>query len=273
MTGNLRSSAVFAILVLLAVSTFAQSSPQYGTTYQSSWNTVSGGGGGGAGGSISLVSGGDINLTGGLLDARGGAGGIRGSNPLAGGSNDGCNAGGGGGKGFIFLMDIDGSVVGLSGGAVAAGEYDAFATGVLTVSKFDLDRFGGISAITEMFGMPAADPDYQAMEEFDLVAKVNAGQRIRIYASSAKADPDNPLLPSVATETALFEIALVQFVAGAATVDITGDMGNLNPAGGVPARDAFTRVYAGFEYDKEIEAATGPFASVDAVTVRFSFNG
>ncbi|HUP62765.1 MAG TPA: DUF5666 domain-containing protein [Thermoanaerobaculia bacterium] len=32
MTGNLRSSAVFAILVLLAVSTFAQSSPQYGTT-------------------------------------------------------------------------------------------------------------------------------------------------------------------------------------------------------------------------------------------------
>lgn len=32
MTGNLRTSAVFAILVLLAVSTFAQSSPQYGTT-------------------------------------------------------------------------------------------------------------------------------------------------------------------------------------------------------------------------------------------------
>lgn len=247
-------------------------SPQYGTTYQSSWNTVSGGGGGGAGGSISLVSGGDISVVGGLLDARGGAGGIRGSHALAGGALNGPNAGGGGGRGFIFLMDIDGSVVGLPG-TVAAGEYDTFQYGVLTVSKFDLDRFGGISAITEMFGMPAADPDYQAIQEFDIVALVNSGQRIRIYASSAKADPGNPLLPNVATETALFEVALVQFAAGAATVDITGDMENLNPAGGIPDRDAFTRVYASFEYDREIDAAIGPFASVDQVTVRFSFNG
>jgi hypothetical protein len=247
-------------------------SPQYGNTYQTSWNTVSGGGGGGAGGTISLVSGGDVSVIGGILDARGGAGGLRGTNALQPNVN-GCNGGGEGGKGFLFVMDVDGSISGLGGGVIAEGQYDTFAYGVLTVSRFDLDRFGGISAITEMFGMPAADPDYQPMDELDVVANVNLGQRIRIYASSAKANPDDPLLPNVATETGLFEIAVVQFAAGAATVDITGDMENLNPAGGLPDRDAFTRVYAGFEYDKEIDAAIGPFASVDEVTVRCSFNG
>ncbi len=246
-------------------------SPQYGTTYQTSWNTVTGGGGGGAGGTISLVSGGDITVVGGLLDARGGVGGARGSHALVSNTN-GCNAGGDGGKGFIFLMDIDGSVVGLPG-TVPAGEYDTFQYGVLTVSQFSLDRFGGISAITEMFGMPAADPDYQPIEELDILANVGAGQSVRIFVSSAKASPDNPLLPNILTETPLFEVAVVQFVGGAASVDITGDMSNLNPAGGAPARDAFTRVYAGFEYNNEIDAATGPFASVDEVTVRFSFNG
>lgn len=248
-------------------------SPQYGTTYQSSWNTVTGGGGGGAGGTISLVSGGDIKVLGGLLDARGGTGGLRGSNALAGSNLGGCNAGGDGGKGFIFLMDLDGAVEGLSPGTVTAGEYDTFAYGVLTVAKFDLNRFGGISAITELFGMPAADPDYLPISGSDVLAKVNSGQRVRIYASSAKADPDNPLLPDVATETPLFELALVRFAAGATTVDITGSIENLNPAGGMPNRDAFTRIYAGFEYDNPIDAATGPFASVDQVTMRFSFNG
>jgi len=246
-------------------------SPQYGTTYQSSWNTVTGGGGGGAGGSISLVCAGDISLVGGLLDARGGTGGIRGSSGSL--STNGSNGGGDGGRGFIFLMDLDGSIDGLSGGAVTAGEYDNFQYGVLTVSKFDLARFGGITAITEMFGMPAADPDYQAIEDFDVVALVNAGQRIRIYASSAKADPNNPLLPDVGSETQLFEVALVRFASGAATVDITGDMDNLNPMGGAPDRDAFARVYASFEYDKGLDAAIGPFASMDQFTVRFSFNG
>jgi len=245
-------------------------SPQYGTTYQTAWNTVTGGGGGGAGGTISLVSGGDITVVGGLLDARGGAGGIPGSNPLV--TNvTGCNAGGGGGKGFIFLMDIDGSVVGLPG-TLPAGEYDTYQYGVLTVSEFSLSRFGGISAITEMFGMSAADPDYQQMQQLDILANVSAGQSVRIFVSSAKADADNPLRPANGTETALYEIAVVQYAGGAATVDITGDMSNLNPAGGAPARDAFTRVYASFEYGNEIDAATGPFASVDEVTVRFSFN-
>lgn len=64
----------------------------------------------------------------------------------------------------------------------------------------------------------------------------------------------------------------MRFEAGAATVDITGDMGNLNPTG-IPDRDAFSRVYASFEYDNGIDAALGPFAAMDSFTVRFSFNG
>jgi hypothetical protein len=248
----------------------ANVSPQYGTTYQSSWNTVSGGGGGGAGGTISLVSGGDISIVGGLLDARGGAGGAAAN--TGGLNNGGCNAGGAGGRGFLYVMDVDGAIAGLGGGSLPAGQYDSFTYGVLTVSQFDLSRFGGIAAITEMFRLPAADPDYEPIASGDILANVSAGQRIRIYASSAKADPVHPLQPDVATETPRVEVALVHFVSGATAVDITGDMNNLNPAG-TPDRDAFTRINATFEYDNGIEAATGPFAFVDSVTVRFTFNG
>jgi hypothetical protein len=123
-----------------------------------------------------------------------------------------------------------------------------------------------------MFGMPAANPDYLALDALDVIANVRSGQRIRIFASSAKADPSAPLSPAIATETGLFEVALARFEAGATTVDITGDMENLNPAGGSPERDAFTRVYAEFEYDNGIDAAVGPFAALDSFTVRFSFN-
>jgi hypothetical protein len=216
------------------------------------------------------VSGGDINITGGLLDARGGAGGIRAS--YGGLADGGSNAGGNGGKGFIYLMDIDGVIEGAPGGAAVAGEYDGFQYGVLTVETFDLSRFGGIASITEMFGMPAADPAYEPLDALDILANVNAGQRIRIYVSSAKSNPEDPLLPDVQTETALFEVALVRFESGATTVDITGDMASLNPAG-MPDRDAFARVYAKFDYDNGIDAALGPFAAVDSLTVRFTFNG
>jgi len=43
------------------------------------WDRTAGGGGGGAGGSLALISGADILVTGGLLDASGGAGGERGN--------------------------------------------------------------------------------------------------------------------------------------------------------------------------------------------------
>jgi hypothetical protein len=68
------------------------------------------------------------------------------------------------------------------------------------------------------------------------------------------------------------EIALVTHVAGSVNVAITGDMGGLNPSGS-PDRDAFTRIDARFEYDDPVEAALGPFASIDQVDISFTFNG
>ena len=47
---------------------------------------------------------------------------------------------------------------------------------------------------------------------------------------------------------------------------------HLNPALQTPARDAFVRVLAEFEYDNGPEAALGPFATVDSVTLSFTFN-
>ena len=52
----------------------------------------------------------------------------------------------------------------------------------------------------------------------------------------------------------------------------TGDLGGLNPAG-APARDAFVRVRADFEYDRIVEGAVGPFARIDEVTIPIRFNG
>jgi len=248
----------------------ANVSPQYGTTYQTSWNTVSGGGGGGAGGTISLVSADEIKVIGGFLDARGGAGGLRAN--TGGISDNGCNAGGDGGNGFIYLMDVDGYVEGILG-AVTAGEYDSYEYGVLTVAEFDLDRFGGISAVTELFRMPAANPDYMPADAFDVLALVNAGQHLKIYASSTKGDPGDPLRPDLGEETSLFEIATVEFGGGASNVTITGNMENLNPMGGDPDRDAFVRIYVAFDYDRGIDAAVGPYATIDRFTVWFTFNG
>ena len=59
---------------------------------------------------------------------------------------------------------------------------------------------------------------------------------------------------------------------GGSTVDVTGDMSNLNQFG-VPNREAFLRIVADFEYGDPSEAALGPFASLEEVTTTFSFNG
>jgi hypothetical protein len=55
-------------------------------------------------------------------------------------------------------------------------------------------------------------------------------------------------------------------------VSIIGDMRLLNPAG-TPNRDAFMRVDARFEYENPVEAALGPYASIDQVDISFTFNG
>jgi len=235
------------------------------------WYQASGSGGGGSGGNIVLISGNDVNLTSGVLDARGGTGG-----PLPDNYNGtsktcpGCNTGGDGGKGFIFLMDADGLISGMIPGL--PGHYDTFATGILTISAFNADRFSSIQAITELFNVGASDPAYNAMSAGDVLANVSKEQAIRVFASSAKGDLDEPLLPNPTTEMGAIEIALVTHVAGSVNVEIVGDMSELNPAG-APDRDAFTRIDARFEYVDPVEAALGPFASIDQVDISFTFNG
>ncbi len=234
------------------------------------WQSTSGGGGGGAGGSISLISGSNLSVTGALLDARGGAGGAR-SDVGTSFTCNACNAGGAGGRGFIFMMDADGQVSGLVPGT--PGQYNAFPTGVLTISQFDASRFSSIAAVTELFPVLTADPAYMPLSSADILAHVNTGQMIHVFASSAKADTEDPLLPNIATESTPVEVATVRHAAGATTVDIAlGAMALLNP-GGAPARDAFVRIDARFEYGNPVEAALGPFAYMDRVDLTIQFNG
>jgi len=234
------------------------------------WHSTSGGGGGGAGGSISLISGSAISVTGALLDARGGLGGARSDVGTSFNCNA-CNAGGAGGRGFIFMMDADGQIAGLVPGT--PGQYNGFATGVLTISQFDASRFSSIAAVTELFPTLAANPAYQPLAPGDILAHVNVGQQIRVFASSAKADVEDPLVPSIASESPQVEVALVRQAAGATVVDVVpGAMALLNPSG-VPARDAFVRIEARFEYGSPVEAALGPFANIDRVDVTIAFNG
>jgi hypothetical protein len=111
-----------------------------------------------------------------------------------------------------------------------------------------------------------------ALASADILAHVSTNLRIRVYASSARPDADNPLVPDITTEIALVEVALVRHEAGATTVDIVGDMSALNPLG-VPARDAFVRIEARYEYDNGVEAVTGPFAYMDRVDLTLRVNG
>jgi hypothetical protein len=168
-------------------------------------------------------------------------------------------------------MDADGQISGLIPGT--AGNYDAFATGVLTISQFDASRFSSIAAVTELFSALTANPAYQPLTSIDILGLVHANQQIRIFASSAKADVDNPLIPDIATEIPEVEVALVRQASGAVTVDIVpGAMALLNPSG-IPARDAFVRIDAKFEYANQVEAALGPFANIDRVDLTLLFNG
>lgn len=243
-------------------------------------DAFSGGGGGGAGGAISIISGDTINLTSALVDARGGAGGLR---PNVGTNRTNCkscNAGGNGGKGLIFLMDADGVIDGIF--PSVPGEYPSHQYGVMTISEFDGTRFQSSSAITELFPMPAADPAYEPLEAADVAGVVSAGQRIDLYASSARASANDPLRPDLSTEPGfegMIPVArIVPAGSGSAVEILPAPPGNgdnmllLNPTG-TPNRDAFVRIRADFHYTNQVEAALGPFAMMDEVTIRFTFNG
>ncbi|MHC4974915.1 MAG: hypothetical protein ACYTG3_21580 [Planctomycetota bacterium] len=85
-------------------------------------------------------------------------------------------------------------------------------------------------------------------------------------------DLDEPLLPDPTTEMAAIEIALARHAAGSVNVEILAHMRGLNPTG-APDRDAFTRIDGRFDYTDPVEAALGPFASIDQVDISFTFNG
>jgi len=234
------------------------------STSYSYYHSLSGGGGGGSGGAIVLISGESVSVVGGLLNARGGDGGAAPtfSNCYA------CNAGGAGGNGFIFLADPDGTIDGLSPGT--KGSYPAYGNGYLTVADLGAagERFGEIHAITELFNVLAADPTYVNLVPGDIVGNVSPNQSIKIYASSAQGDPDNPLKPDPTTEGNRVMIAEVRYQAGSTTVDVFDNMDQLN---GAP-RDAFVRIDAFFDYTFVVDAALGPFASMDRVTLSYMFN-
>jgi hypothetical protein len=247
-------------------------------TYYPNWLQSTGGGGGGAGGMMVLISADHIDLSGATVDARGGAGGPHSGVGTTTTCNV-CNGGGTGGKGLIFLMDKDGVIGGLiPGGAGSplpsgAVSYPNHSTGHLVVSAFNGDRFGGSSAITELFPMTAANPEYQPLAQADVKGIVNPGQVATVFMSSARGDDEDPLKPDLATEIPLREMAVISTTgAGGATVDITGNMSDLNP-GGVPDREAFVRVKVDFFYDEPVQAALGPFASMDEVKITYVFNG
>jgi hypothetical protein len=240
------------------------------------WTKVAGSGGGGAGGTLSLISGNAILLAGAMtVNALGGVGGPPPSGAPAITSCSRCNGGGDGGKGYIFLMsatgDIGGGFIPGSPTPGQPGNYDAFDYGVLTIRSFDVNRFGGVSAITELYSPGAANPAYLNLASTDILALASGDQQIKIWATSAKSDPDEPTSPDITSEIGAIEMAIVSASGGSTNVTIVGDMSDLHPSG-APARDAFIRWRADFVYNDPVEAALGPFMVMDEITVSITFN-
>jgi hypothetical protein len=128
-------------------------------------------------------------------------------------------------------------------------------------------------ASTELFHVGAASPTYGDIEVDDVFAVVALKQSIEIYASSAKASESDPLAPNTATETTDALVAVVEYAgSGVKVTPVDGGMANLNPAGDADRR-SFVRIKGFYTYGVDLEAAVGPYAYLDKVTVRYSFNG
>jgi hypothetical protein len=238
-----------------------------------SWESVSGAGGGGSGGTIALISGDSIDMTGSVISAEGGVGGLRANSGTTKACST-CNAGGNGGLGYIFLMDSDGQIDGFA--PTKGGEYNNDTRGILTIRSFDATRFSAITAVTELFPMTAANPAYQNFSTDpmvqDIVGFVNADQSISVVVSSARSDLENPLMPDLGSEMAPFEVARLDYAGGSTVVTVIDDMSKLNVDSANPDREAFVRVQARFNYQVGVQAALGPFAAIDEVTIRYDFN-
>ena len=169
-----------------------------------------------------------------------------------------------------MLMDGDGTIDGLI--PSGEGEYDT-AFGALTIRPFKSNRFGAMVASTELFHVGAASPTYSDIAVDDVFAVVALKQSIELYASSAKASDSDPLQPNPATETTEAHVATVEYAgSGVRVIPVEDGMAELNPAGD-PNRRAFVRVKGYYTYGVDLEAAVGPYAYLDKVTIRYSFNG
>ena len=193
------------------------------------------------------------------------------------GTCTGCNAGGDGGKGIIFLMDPDGFVEGLLPGVVGTQngpqiEYDTYAFGVLTIAEFTGGRFDPTVMYTELFSVGAANPTFTNMSPGDLVAQTAAGQRMFFIVSGTRVDPRDPTLPDFTQEIAEFQIATIDNNLGTPVTTINSPLTLLNSSG-TPERDEFVRAHINFEYDNEVQAAIGPFLTCDRIRFPFELNG
>jgi len=244
----------------------------YPSGTSTNWDKITGGGGGGAGGTIALISGDQIDLSAAQIDAAGGLGGPRATDGIPATSTK-DNKGGDGGMGFIFLMDADGDIDGFL--PSVPGDYDNDMRGMLTIREFDASRFSSITAITELFPMTAAKPAYlQYDEDTDIIGHVsNLDQTISVRVSAALSNPEDPTIADPISEKEDFEIAVLSFQSSATKVTVTGTMEDLNESRGEADRYAFVRVRALFDYQVGVEAALGPFASIDEVKISYEFNG
>jgi len=146
---------------------------------------------------------------------------------------------------------------------------------VLTISPFNADRFSSITAVTELFPVTTSKPAYVDYDpKTDILGNVaNMDQTIRVRVSSALSNPEDPTLADPTSENPDFEIALLSFQSNATVVTRTGDIRDLNAVPGVGDRRAFVRVRAAFQYDIGVQAALGPFATIDEVKISYDFNG
>ena len=80
------------------------------------------------------------------------------------------------------------------------------------------NRFGEIVASTELFNVGTASPTYADLRPEDVNAVVAPSQTIELYASSAKASLDDPLVPDADTETTPVAIGRIEYVAGGVQV-------------------------------------------------------
>ncbi|MCZ6571932.1 MAG: hypothetical protein O7C98_02065, partial [Planctomycetota bacterium] len=244
---------------------------------RNNWHLPNGSGGGGSGGNIALISATGIEVTGGsdALDTTGGAGGARPNPP---GTCTGCNAGGDGGMGIIFLMDPDGVVDGLAPGIGFQNgpqiEYSTVAFGLLTISEFvSGGRFAPTVMYTELFSVGAANPTFTNMSPGDFVAESFAGQDLVFFVSGTRVDPDDPLLPDFAVEIAEFRIATIENNLGTPVTTINTPLGMLNGSDGTPERDEFMRARIDFLYDDPVQSAVGPLMTCDRIRFPFELNG